>query len=186
MITKYNITIDTAKQRLFDRHKDRIVLLEFNGAHGKSLFKCAFCGHEWNADTWSVWKGNGCPECRRNNFGDKCRNKIDDIILYIESKNCKLISTEYKNNRTPLQIQFECGHITNMCYASFKRGSRCKICQLERFKISRKYSMDKINKIMEDNKLKFINFPDGYINRTFVIEYSCEYGHKIVLFLGIF
>lgn len=175
---KDTITNEVAIKRTFDTHGDKIALLEFKGSHGKSLFECKICGNKWNADTWSVWSGNGCTECRNRIFSEKYSFKFEDVKEYIKLKNCKLLSIEYKNSKIPLIIQFECSHIgkkTN--FESFKRGRRCRICGLEKSKVSRKYSMERINKIMEDNNLIFIDFPDEYINRNSKIKYTCNYNH---------
>ena len=172
------ITNEVAIKRTFDAHGDKIALLEFKGSHGKSLFECKICNNKWNADTWSVWRGNGCPECRNRILSERYSFKFEDVKEYIESKNCKLLSTEYKNGKIPLIIQFECGHIgERTTFESFKDGKRCRICGLEKSKVSRKYSTERINKIMEDNNLIFIDFPDEYINRNSKIKYTCNYNH---------
>jgi hypothetical protein len=172
------ITFEEAIKRTIDKHGDKISLIGFNGAHHKSLFKCNICEKTWMADSWSVWSGNGCCFCYEKNRGNSLKIGIEKAKIYIESCNCSLLSVEYKNNKTPLLIQFECGHIANVSFDSFKRGSRCKICQLEKFKVSRKYSMERINKIMDENNLKFISFPEGYTNRSSIIQFSCnKYNH---------
>jgi len=176
-LRKDAVTDKEAIKRTYKTHKNNIVLLEYRGSHKKSLFECKTCGNKWRADSWSVWKGNGCPKCKLENLSNKNRSNIEDIKKFIESKGCNLISTEYRNNRTPIKIQFECGHIVDICFNSFQRGSRCKICGMKKFINSRKYSLEKINKIMKKNNLIFIEFPQGYINRKSLIEYSCSLGH---------
>lgn len=172
------ISCDVAKERTFKTHGTRISLIEFSGSHHKSLFVCNICGNKWHADTWSIWRGNGCPQCYALTRSINQRLEVKNVNWFIESNSCKMISSNYTNNRTPITIRFECGHIGDISFTSFRRGSRCKICGLEKFKSSRKYSMDKIYEIMEENNLKFIEFPNGYINRSSIIEYSCGYGHK--------
>jgi len=171
------VTIEKAQKRIYKTHKENIILINFKGSQKKSLFECQICGHKWCAVSHSVWRGNGCPACYEKRRGDMFKHSIDYVKNFIESKNCKLFSKEYKNTKTPLKVGFECGHVGNISFESFRRGSRCSICGFERFKTSRKYSQKRINKIMKDNNLIFIGFPDRYINRKSCIKYSCCLGH---------
>jgi len=180
------ITNEVAIKRTFDAHQNNIILLEFKRSHGKSLFECKICGNKWVADTWSVWQGNGCPECCKVKSRNRFSHKIEYIKNFVESRNCKLISQEYKNNKTPILIQFECGHVLDITFTSFQRGAGCRICGLEKLKYSRKYTMERINKIMDNNNLVFISFPEEYINRKSFIEYSCSFGHINNVIFGSF
>ena len=160
------LTLEEARKRTFETHGENIILLKFRGAHGKSLFECSICHHKWEADSWSVWNGNGCFECSKIALRNKFNLKIEDVRDYIESKNCKLLSTEYINTRKNLIIQFPCGHVNEMCFGSFKRNPSCKKCAVIKLNSSRKYSMERINKLMNDLNLTFIEFPNGYVNRN--------------------
>ena len=183
---KNEISLEDAKRRIYKKHGINIEIIEYINITNFAKFKCNICNHIWDAIPRIVSIGIGCPICyKKNNFKDCKHNNINNGALsfnyvkeYIESKNCKLLSIEYKNSKTPLIIQFECGHIgKKTTFESFKRGSRCRICGLEKSKDSRKYSMEKINKIMDDNNLIFIDFPDEYINRNSKIKYTCNYNH---------
>ena len=56
-----------------------------------------------------------CPKCN-----NKAYLTYDDVKNFIESKNCKLLSSEYKNNTTPLKIQCKCGEIFYRKFNTFK------------------------------------------------------------------
>lgn len=58
---------------------------------------------------------------------------------YIESFGYELLSKEYIDNRTPLEIKCNEGHIINISFSNFKKGRRCKHCQKQKVaKIYRK------------------------------------------------
>jgi hypothetical protein len=185
-IRKDVIILEEAIKRTSNTHGENIILLEFMGTHGKSLFKCKICNNEWNADSWSVWNGNGCPNCSSRKLSERFRRNFKDVKNYIESQGCLLLSNTYINNRTNIQIQFPCGHISDMCFGSFKRGSRCKICGMKKFTISRKRSQENIIHIVEDEGFSFIEFPNNYVDRTSKIKYSCSLGHTNIVALREF
>lgn len=60
--------------------------------------------------------------------GNKLR--YSDVKKFIESKNCKLISKEYENNSTKLNIQCSCGEIFKVSFNTFKKDEQwqCKSC----------------------------------------------------------
>lgn len=60
----------------------------------------------------------------------KRKYSYDDVKEFIESKGCKLLSDEYKDNKTILKIQCKCGSIINRCFQEFKNKERyyCQEC----------------------------------------------------------
>ncbi|MFW6007925.1 MAG: hypothetical protein ACOCP8_01560, partial [archaeon] len=54
--------------------------------------------------------------------------RYKEIKEYIESYGYKLISKEYKNNKTKIEIRCPRNHIFYMSFNAFQRGQRCPIC----------------------------------------------------------
>ena len=52
----------------------------------------------------------------------------EDVKAYIESEGYELLSSEYKNNNTPLEIKCPEGHVSIQTLGNFKSGKRCSIC----------------------------------------------------------
>lgn len=84
-----------------------------------------------------------CGEIFNRTFGDFKNKKMyyctccsgnklrySDVKKFIESKNCKLISTEYKNNNTKLDIQCSCGNVFKTSFNTFKKDEQwqCPSC----------------------------------------------------------
>jgi hypothetical protein len=73
-----------------------------------------------------------------------------------------------------------------MSFECFKRGERCPRCQQIKNNLSKRI-LEKIFKILKENNLEFIEFPNDYINRDSLITYKCSVGHittrKISTFL---
>ena len=51
-----------------------------------------------------------------------------EVKEYIESFGYKLLSNEYKNSKTKLEIECPKGHVFEMRFNSFKNGTRCPKC----------------------------------------------------------
>ena len=87
------------------------------------------CGHEWECNFRNFKIGRRCRDCSYKIRAEKQSHSYEYIKEYIESYGYKLLSTEYKNNREKLKIMCEEGHIFEMEFSTFQRGSRCPKCQ---------------------------------------------------------
>ena len=56
---------------------------------------------------------------------DDKKYKIDKVKEIVEEAGCKLLSTEYKNTVTPLEIEFSCGCVGQPTFDTFLSGCRC-------------------------------------------------------------
>lgn len=62
-------------------------------------------------------------------MNDKRFKEVKDYIEGAEGNGCKLISTEYKNNKTPLDIQCACGKLFKKTFNKFQQGQKqCREC----------------------------------------------------------
>ena len=175
----YKIDINEIEKRIYKIHKNNLIISNFISNDDYADFHCNICGHNWFSIVKSVaTSGTGCPKCGFKKFSDLCRFKIEDVKIFIESKNCKLISTEYVNNRKKLEIQFECGHIGFMSFYVFKRGERCSCTAKQRMKetIGNK-TKPKILEELNSVNFKFISFSDEIVGWGSDVTYECSYGH---------
>ena len=171
------VTEEEAKKRIFITHGENITLTSYSGTHKYAEFLCNICGSKWNAVIDSVWGGNGCSECAKQKARERYRFSFDYVKEYIESENCILLSKEYINEKSPIEIEFFCGHSVLMTFESFKRGHRCQLCAQQKNNLAKRKTPEEINLILKRNKFIFIAFPEGYINRLSYIQYECQYGH---------
>lgn len=96
------------------------------------------------------------------------RLSFEDVRDYINGKNgngCKLLSTEYKNNKTPLLIQCACGNTFEVRFNIFKDGNQrqCQEC-------GRKIRAEKKRNNIEDVR-NYINNEEGNGCKLLSTEY---------------
>lgn len=169
---KIRISEEEAKKRLFETHGGEVFLVEYSGMGNKSKFKCVN-NHTWEAKTSSVINdGNGCKVCSK-----KSSPTIGEVEKYVSSNGCLLISEEYANAFSLLDIKLECGHIRKISFNNFKRGRRCRLCSWKKMGIDKRTSLEKIFSVLKENKLSFVEM-DEYKNQSVTkISYSCSKNH---------
>ena len=101
--------------------------------------------------------GNRCPQC---NILSQ-RHTIEHVRSYIESEpGYKLLSNEYINARTKLDIQCKNLHVYKVTWCNFKLGYRCPSCKI-RSKVEKKilgYVKEIYNgEIIENNWTQLVN-----------------------------
>lgn len=96
-----------------------------------------------------------------------------EVKDYIESFNYELLSTEYINNSTDLDIKCDKGHVYKAPFGRFQQGKRCPHCNGGVAKWTKKMIKDHI----EDNGYKFIKFVEfnKYDSRILI---QCPNGHE--------
>jgi hypothetical protein len=81
------------------------------GIRYKVKVQCAVCGNIWEATPQTLAgaakAGSGCPICTNEAKKGKHRRakyKYSDVKRIVEENGYKLLSTEYVNNKAPLEI----------------------------------------------------------------------------------
>lgn len=100
------------------------ILLSKEYVNARSLldYRCPN-GHEHKCTYDNFKRGYRCPYCN----GRPIKN-ITDIKIIFEKEDYKLLSTEYINNKMPLEYVCPYGHIGKTCLSSWYRGHRCNTC----------------------------------------------------------
>jgi hypothetical protein len=89
-------------------------------------------GHKYNA-CFSAWVHNQrCPKCGEIKSSEKQRYPYEKIVKDFSSVGYTLNSQKYYNNRSPLYVTCDKGHIYTTTYGSFKSGARCNECLKKR------------------------------------------------------
>lgn len=58
-------------------------------------------------------------------YVDDKKYKIEEVREILEKDGCELISTEYLNSVSPIEIKFACGHVGVTKLRNFLQGHRC-------------------------------------------------------------
>lgn len=93
----------------------------------------------------------------------------EEVKEYIDNEGHKLLSKEYVNNSTKLDIQCPHGHIFHPNFCNFKKGSRCPVCN------NKKHTYEYVKKYIEEQGYELIS--KEYINNVTKIEVKCQHGH---------
>lgn len=104
---------------------NKLISEEYKDNKTKLKIQCK-CGEPFER-TFGDFKNKNMYYCTCCS-GNKLR--YSDVKKFIESKNCKLISKEYENNSTKLDIQCSCGEIFKVSFNTFKKDEQwqCKSC----------------------------------------------------------
>lgn len=101
-------------------------------------------GHKWTTTFNRFKNGTRCCYCENNVPLD-----IEYIRKELSKENYELLSTEYKNNHTPLIIKCPQGRITNgTTWNNFQNGTRCSRCNNSK-------GEEKIEKWLKDNNIEY-------------------------------
>lgn len=108
----------------------------------------------------------------------------EEIKTYIENFNYKLLSKEYKNNRSKLLLECNNGHLCEICFSDFKRGRRCSCCYDERRGCSQRLSYEDIKKYIELFDYELLS--SEYWNNQSKLSLKCPLGHEFKMTYGHF
>jgi hypothetical protein len=99
------------------------------GTHDKYLWKCK-CGYEWSASASSVKSGSWCKICRKKKASKKMQFGLDHVQQYAKEKGGVCTSTDYKNNKTHLELKCKNGHTwTDTVNNMIRKSKWCKECE---------------------------------------------------------
>ena len=122
-------TIEKIKPAIELGDEYELISEEYIGAHSKLEILHKSCGDVFQM-RWSDFNaGHRCPECDRKKQVlpfETIKTKIDSV------KNYKLLSDEYVNAKSKLEILHEsCGDVFQMNWNVFQQGRRCPGCSYE-------------------------------------------------------
>jgi hypothetical protein len=123
-------------------------------------------GHTFQIRYNDFLSGHGCSECK----GLK-KLTYDNVKRSIENKGYKLLSTEYKNSATPLDMQCSNGHFLKKTFNNFQSGYGCQICAG-----NKKLTIEKVKQMFKDQKYELLS--TEYINSQTKLDTICPNGHK--------
>ena len=114
----------------------KLLSTEYVDACTRLQIRCA-CGEifEVSFDKFRSRDKRQCNKCGDNIIKGKLKTPYQEVKEFIEGEEgngCKLLSTEYVNNSTKLQIQCACGEIFEKSFQNFKQRNqrRCAKCGL--------------------------------------------------------
>ena len=108
------------------------------------------------------------------------KTSIEDVKEAVEKNGSKLLTTEYKNNSTKLDVICPKGHLHHPTFKAIKKGGGCGICyNSTEHRHNIKYKPEKIKEakqIAENNGGKCLS--DTYYNNRTSLLFQCDKGHQ--------
>lgn len=174
-----SITEEEVQKRIDKAHNKTIIISNYINTVTKCDFECLVCGNKWKALPRHVYaKISSCKQCGYEKSASKNRLSYAYIKKYIEDRDCKLISAEYINVNTKLDIRFECGKIHQMTFNCFQIGQRCSCEAIKRQgSACSKKSYEKMLNFMNSIGFQFISFEGDEFKFRSTITYSCPNEH---------
>ena len=164
------LTFEYVKQ-YFEEHGCELMEKEYKNNSTKMEYKCT-CGNVSKICFSHFKNGRRCMEC-----SGKKKYTLEEVKQYFEDHDCKLLATEYKDNRTPMEYECNCGNSDcKISFNSFKNGNRCNKCGTERAAGKRKLLHKDVKQYFEDRNCEL--FEIEYINSSTKMRYRCACGNK--------
>lgn len=117
--------------------------------------------------TWARFvSGHRCPMCA----GSKKQN-LDFIAAYLFEIGYTLVSKKYKNNKTPLEIKCDKGHIFISNWSAIQRGVKCPNCSG-----NKKFTLDSIKEFVKKENYEVVS--TTYKNNYTKLKFICDKGHR--------
>ena len=170
------------KRLTYDYVKDYIenegyelISTEYKNVHSKLKVKCPN-NHIIDILFGNFNRGIRCKYCYKENK----RLTYDYVKNYIENEGYELISTEYVDVKTPLELKCPDGHIfegTN--FNSFKNGIRCSKCNG-----GIRLTYDYVKDYIENEGYELIS--TEYKNSSIKLRIKCQYNHYFNMSFGHF
>lgn len=130
-VVKY--TYDEVKKYI-ESYGYELLSKEYKNAKTHIWVKCPNGHGEYQTTFTNFKRGSRCNECGNKRIGDTLRHSYNYIKSSIESEHgYKLISKEYKNNATPLEVECPKGHRFSISYYHWHEGQRCSVCQAQNY-----------------------------------------------------
>ena len=169
---------------------------EYMSANKKIEVKCTK-GHKYSVKFSNFKTGYRCPVCGTKRASEKQKYPYEYVKNYIESFGYELLSDNYINIKTKLNIMCDKNHKFSMTFDNFKTGYRCPTCG------NSSKGEEIIFNYLKENNVKFLHdrayFKDllsplgNPLRPDFIlpdlriwIEYDGEQHFKIIDFFGGF
>ena len=139
----------------------KLLSTEYKHSKSKLELQCSE-GHIFKMRYNAFQQGQRCPEC----MGKK-RYSIDNIKEYVEKFDYKVLSDEYINNSTKLELKCPEGHIFEMRFNNFHTGQRCPECSNSKGwskpekEIAEYVKTIYFNEVIENDRTQIMNYKTG-------------------------
>jgi len=147
---------------------------KYNNSQTLVNYKCKVCGHESKCTLSNVILGRKCNKCKRKEISDKRRYTYEFVKQCFEDRGCILLSTEYINNKTPLEYICLCGEYNKVSFKSFLVGNYCNYCKYDFISNKNRLDINDVRNFYKKQGCELLE--DKYINNHTLMKYRCSCG----------
>jgi DNA-directed RNA polymerase subunit RPC12/RpoP len=155
----------------------------------KLEFICSDCGEVFRKTLHDLTRKKvpTCPDCSQKRNWDNMRFKYEDIKIEIESMGGIIISNEYVNSKTKLELMCpECSESFNRPFEEIKYNKSviCGVCAMKKMGNDKVWNMEKFLHELEIRNQKIfseLKFKGNYINNGTPIYADSKFGEVKVI-----
>lgn len=151
----------------------KLLSTEYKNANTKLKIKCEN-GHIFERTFSKFKQTQNCPYCTNTR-----KWSVIEIKEYLKNINYTLLSTEYKNNQTKLDMICSEGHKIQMTMGNIQQGKRCHICSRKIASENRKHNYEFVKKYIENEGYELLS--KTYINQDEKLKMKCSKGHIFLM-----
>lgn len=102
--------------------------------------------------------------------------KYEEVKKAFEVAGCVLLSKTYRRAKDKLSYICKCGRKAEIAYDKFSQGQLCRHCGIEKTTAKRKYSIDQVKRMFEDQGCELLS--TTYKDNKQRLRYICECGSE--------
>lgn len=148
----------------------KLISNEYVNAKKKIKIQCEK-NHIYEAPFYRFKSGNRCPVCSHEKLNKSQTYSYDYVKQYIYDEGFELLSTDYVNSSTHLDIKCGKGHIFKSTFSNFKSNKGCKQCANDKLKLD--YNVVR----QEIEKEGYFLISDIYKNARSKLSIRCDKNH---------
>jgi hypothetical protein len=159
----------------FEENSCILLSTEYKNQLQKLDYMCV-CGNKSTISFNAFKRGQRCSKCGAIKSHKNSRRTIEEVRSIFKSEGCKLISTNYKNNKQMLDYICSCGTPHQIRLNDFLNGVRCKNCFKNTISKAKKLSYEFVKKEFE--KRNCILLSTEYNGSNEKLKFICECGNE--------
>lgn len=131
-------------------------------------------GHQWESPYSNIHQGNWCRKCydEKQKWTTHRKYTIADMHKIASMRGGRCLSSEYVNNRTPLEWECFKGHRWMAIFAHIQiRGQWCPVCSQRK-----KHTIEEMQQLAKSRGGNCLS--SEYLNSRTRLLWKCKQGHK--------
>lgn len=127
------VTVDEMKEFITNNSDCKVIDIDYAGSVYSKIYLICACGNEYTTTfrSFKYDKKRQCDDCGNSRKNKGREHSLDEVREYLKANSTsRLLSTSYKNRRTKLDLQCECGEVFQRTFMTIMSGKilKCQKC----------------------------------------------------------